>query len=176
MARTKNRLVALALLAVLAIASLSVGYAGWTKTLTINGTASTGKLDVQFTAYSAVPTHTSGPYGIETCSVAPAAEDGAHNLVVTVANLYPGFTCTINYTMTNMGTLPAKNSNSIDFSALTAQGISVSSNDPGEGGVFQPAGSSGDSYNYQIVLTATDNTTQGAGPLSFNLTFTESQP
>lgn len=101
MARRKNRLVAFALLAVLAVASLSIGNALWSDTLTVNSSAATGELDVNFNpvaTFSEVDTLNVGNCAISNVS--------SNSFDVAVTNAYPGYSCTVHYTVHNAGTIP----------------------------------------------------------------------
>jgi len=101
MARAKNRLIALALLAVLAIASLSIGNALWSETLTVNGSAATGNLNVDFDP--AATALANDPLGVGSCTITNVT---ANSFDVTITNAYPDYSCTVSYTVHNAGSIP----------------------------------------------------------------------
>ena len=100
MARKKNRLIAVALLAVLAIASLSIGNALWSETITVGGSAATGTLSVDFGVPTASETD---PLNVGTCTISNVSAD---HFDVAIGNAYPDYSCTITYTVINNGTIP----------------------------------------------------------------------
>jgi hypothetical protein len=101
MARAKNRLVAFALLAVLAIASLSIGNALWSETLTVTSSAATGELDVDF----AIPPTAlqTDVLGVADCDISGATDS---TFDIAIDGAYPGYKCVITYTVNNNGTIP----------------------------------------------------------------------
>ena len=91
------------------VLAVAVGYALFSQTLTINGTATAkGSFDVQFTE---VGQETSAGYtkvASETADLAKISENGT-TLTITVNKLdYPGAYVEIPVTVKNVGTIPAK--------------------------------------------------------------------
>jgi len=87
----------------MALAALGVGYAWWTEQLTATGTIQTGSIDVQMegVSYSTVD-----PLDIATCS-SKLSGDGK-SMTITIDNAYPDYVCTIDFSLTNHGSVPAK--------------------------------------------------------------------
>jgi hypothetical protein len=105
MARKKFNVVTIAaMIAVLALGSLGLGYATWTDQLTINGSATAGKLDIVF-ANAAVDTDSDGS-GPGTCTFGLSGDDKI--ITITAGNVYPGYVCKVTADVYNAGTLPAK--------------------------------------------------------------------
>lgn len=111
----KAKFVALAL--VLAFALLGAGYAAWTDHLEVNGTVTTGDIDVKFTkAESSDPGETVDPASLEFeeehqkhvgATEVEISEDGKE-LIVTVSNAYPGYFAHIDFEVTNNGSVPVR--------------------------------------------------------------------
>jgi predicted ribosomally synthesized peptide with SipW-like signal peptide len=107
----KSKMVALFASVLIALAVVGFTYAWWTETLTISGTITTGELNV---AFSGTPSTSCSDY--MTCTV--SLEDGGEpdlsghtdmsKMIVTVDNAYPCGWCNITFTISNVGTIPAK--------------------------------------------------------------------
>lgn len=99
----KIRFITLAL--VVAVMLMGAGYAYWTQTLTISNTVTTGNLDVDFTAASVSNV---SAYMDDTASGAQVSPTDNNIINVTLAEMYPGASTTINFTLKNSGTMAAK--------------------------------------------------------------------
>jgi predicted ribosomally synthesized peptide with SipW-like signal peptide len=109
--KMKCRVAGLFAVVLISLAVLGFSYALWTETLTISGTITTGELDVAFTG---TPSKNCSDY--MTCTV--TLKDGGEpdlpghtdmsEMIVTVDNAYPCGWCNITFTITNVGTIPAK--------------------------------------------------------------------
>ncbi len=124
----------IAIIAVIALVlAVSVGYALFSQSLTISGTAkASGNFDVQFTTIGDI---TSDGY-IDTNAVAGEAdtaakariakiEDNGHKLTISVDRLtYPGAYVTIPVTVQNKGSIPVKLKN-ITQTGLTAENRAI---------------------------------------------------
>jgi predicted ribosomally synthesized peptide with SipW-like signal peptide len=107
----KSKVAGLFAVVLIALAVLGFSYAWWTETLTISGTITTGELDVAFTG---TPSKSCSDY--MTCDVnlvdggepdLPGHTDMS-KMTVTVENAYPCGWCNITFTITNVGSIPAK--------------------------------------------------------------------
>ena len=86
---------------VCAVMMMGVGYAWWTDTITLAGTAKTGNMNVIFTAASVTKaSYVTGTTAVDT--------GDTKKVTFTLENLYPGATATINNTVKNAGTIPVK--------------------------------------------------------------------
>jgi hypothetical protein len=92
---------------VMALAALGVGYGHWTKTLDINGSVTTGEVNADFDSASTSDTGIDPGYtkDVGTCTVSGV---GTQTLTITVDNAYPSYTCDVDFTITNTGTIPLK--------------------------------------------------------------------
>lgn len=89
--------------AIVCVLAIGVGFAAFASTLTINGTATmSGDFNIKFTAASAVENNTT-----TTLSPATIGADGVLSFDVAVDLKAPGSTSTVNYTITNKGTIAA---------------------------------------------------------------------
>jgi hypothetical protein len=82
------------LVSIMALAGVTVGYAAWSETLTIDGDVATGTFDVDFiegTTHSAVN-----------------VEVNESKLFVNITDAYPGVTYYANFDVKNVGSTPAK--------------------------------------------------------------------
>jgi hypothetical protein len=133
------------LAAVLALSLIGVGYAAWTQSLTATATLNTGSYIINF-AGSPTPSPTTGTGTI-------TASASGLNMTVGLNTGYPGFSGTVNYTINNTGTIPAKVT-----SITLAAGTGVTIINPGP----YSAGTLGDSqtHAWNITLpTGTSGTT-----------------
>ncbi|MCM0649315.1 hypothetical protein NBE98_13130 [Clostridium swellfunianum] len=102
----KTRIIAAALMA--AVISAGAGYAAWTDTLNINSTASTGKMNVEFTTtkifgQTIVPNKAElGPY------LGSTLDQTTKVVNVSLSNLYPGSGLLYAVQYENKGSIPVK--------------------------------------------------------------------
>lgn len=96
----RSKFAVLAILLIVALSAISVGYAYWTETLYINGTVQAGELDVAFAANPSATDNES----VANCS-ASVSSDG-NTLEITISNAYPGYECTVDFAVENVGTIP----------------------------------------------------------------------
>lgn len=103
MKKTKKKY--LIILLVVLLLGLAVGYAAFSDTLLITGTASAGgTFDVKFIEYSLTNSQ-----GIDTTNSTVVASNDDDTLTVTVAGLsYPGAGTTVHTKIKNVGSIPAK--------------------------------------------------------------------
>jgi hypothetical protein len=90
----------IAIIVVLALGIIGVGYAAWSQTLNANATLNTGSYIINF-ASSPTPSPTTGTGTI-------SASASGTTMTVGLNTGYPGFSGTVNYTINNTGTIPAK--------------------------------------------------------------------
>ena len=98
------------LVLLVALAAIGVGYAVWDQSLTVNGTAATGKLEVQWDAPTATAIDTAGMAGygpVGACSAWRSGSTIYDNLNIAISNGYPGFRCVVTAGVNNTGTVPA---------------------------------------------------------------------
>jgi hypothetical protein len=103
--KTKMTAVFATLMIALMVAGLA--YAMWDKTLFIDGTVNTGEVDAVFTTATCNDDGIDPGYDkdVASCSVTGIGEQ---TLVVTITNGYPCYTCTLSFTIDNIGTIPVK--------------------------------------------------------------------
>lgn len=116
--RKKSFLAAFALLAVMAIGSLGLGYAYWSDALQVNGTVNTGTLDMRWAVGATQPDNdgSSGPLNVGSCST---SGNSGKTLSVVLNNAYPGYSCTVTASIVQNGSVPGQ--------ALAPSGISYDS-------------------------------------------------
>lgn len=92
----------------IALMAVGLGYGMWSKTLDINGTVNTGKVDAGFAHVACSDTGTDPGYDkdVASCSVELSAD--TETMTVTIDNAYPCYTCVITYDIVNTGTIPVK--------------------------------------------------------------------
>ena len=88
----------------------------WSDTLKISATVETGEVDVEFGDYSCIEGDEYGKPWVADCSVTlDEVEDEDPNnptgnndldLIVTISNAYPGYSCVVKFTVVNVGTIP----------------------------------------------------------------------
>jgi len=132
------------LVLVLALATLGIGYAMWDKTLDIVGTVDTGEVDAEFTTATCAEDPEAEDKDVGSCSVDGA---GTQMLTITVDNGYPCYGCTVDYTITNTGTIPVK-VQSMDITNPNTDAVTVRwTPDLAVGDQIEPGGSAaGDIY------------------------------
>src|SRR5437763_1796314 len=82
------------------LATMGIAYGSWTQTLTINGNASIANFAVEFlTPY--------GDWDNPACGTAALTNSG-HDVTITFANAYPGFTCAGGVVIVNKSSIPVK--------------------------------------------------------------------
>jgi hypothetical protein len=98
----KSVQLSIALVLLLALASLGLAYGAWTDSLTINGNVTTGSLNVDFIGTDGSVADVD-PLNAATCTL-----DYQDDLViVTIDNAYPGYQCNPLITVQNTGSIPA---------------------------------------------------------------------
>jgi predicted ribosomally synthesized peptide with SipW-like signal peptide len=90
----------------MALAALGVGYAWWTEQLTTTGTIQTGSIDVKL---ENVTISEFDPLNVASCD--PNISGDGKAISVVINNAYPAYTCSINFNLINVGTVPAKITN-----------------------------------------------------------------
>lgn len=114
-----------AMIAILALGGLGLGYATWTDSLSINADASTGSLDVQWVSGTVSGTETP----ITAYADCIATFDSVNAVSVDVIDIFPGYSCVLSAQITNLGTLPAQITGIAPSVALPAGVTAVSSCD-----------------------------------------------
>jgi hypothetical protein len=87
---------------IMSVGIIGVSYSNLTATQTISSSASMGNIDVVFSNLSIVQDCTSNP----SCVTEAKIVDNGKHIEINIGNAYPGFTETINYEVTNNGTVP----------------------------------------------------------------------
>jgi hypothetical protein len=118
----KLGLICLALL--IAVGSIGSAYAGWSQNLNVGKEVQTGSFIVGFdpAAFSV-----SGSGAPATCIIASSPAPAATAFTVNIDKAYPGWTGTVDYTIRNSGTIPARVSN---ITLTGVNGTTVNSSDP----------------------------------------------
>ena len=131
----------IAIIVVLSLGIIGVGYAAWSQSLTATATLNTGSYIINFAA-SPTPNPTTGTGTI-------TASASGLNMTVGLNTGYPGFSGTVNYTINNTGTIPAKVT-----SITLASGTGVTIINPGP----YSAGTLGDSQAHAWNITLPSGT------------------
>lgn len=119
--KKKNNIIAIGLLAFVLV--LSVGYALFSETLNITGSASTsGTFDVEIT--NAVVTSETGSTG----ATITVAEDKNSATISAPALEYPGASVVYTITITNKGSIPTKLKNITEVGLTDDQNVTISYN------------------------------------------------
>lgn len=99
----------LGLALVLVLGLTGVGFAMWDKTLYIDGTVNTGEVNAEFTAVSCNDTGIDPGYDKDVGNCTAEIDPGDPQILnVTINNGYPCYSCDIDYTIKNTGTVPVK--------------------------------------------------------------------
>jgi predicted ribosomally synthesized peptide with SipW-like signal peptide len=118
-----NKIVAIFVVAIMALAATGTAYAAFTSTLNINGSVTTGTVNVDFTGATSVTKPDLGNVAITFPNV--------DTINVVVTNVYPGWAATIYVDVKNVGSLPvtdttgwtwAKTGTLVDVSATESSG------------------------------------------------------
>ena len=173
---TKTTIMSLFALSLLALSG--IGYAAFTYSITVTGSASAGTLAIGFT--TPANSGTSTPSGDGSCSF--SGTGGSTTLTVT--NMVPGDTCTAQITIQNTGTVPTSSEttsisggpycNTVGqlncFAVTDGLGLDSESGATGSGGSIGVGGT----YLYSVnVIFPTGSTDQGT-TASFTITVTAS--
>lgn len=126
----KSKVAVLFVAVLIALAVLGFSYAWWTETLTIEGTITTGELDVGFANNS---TSCSGYMTCKGILIDTDSDGDYDKMKVTVNNAYPCGWCNVTFDIANTGTIPAKigtvaldyNTTALDVSLTDATGASI---------------------------------------------------
>ena len=131
MHKMKSKVAGLFAVVLIALAVVGFSYAWWTETLTIEGTITTGELDVEFTgAYTlSCSEYMSCEVNFEDGGETDPTPTDLSKMTVTVSNGYPCGWCNVTFTIHNCGTIPAKvtviNIPSVTGLEISLEGISV---------------------------------------------------
>lgn len=87
---------------ILSVGIIGVSYSNLTATQTISSSASMGNINVVFSNLSIVKDSLTDP----SCVTEAKIIDNGKHIEINIGNAYPGFTETINYEVTNNGTVP----------------------------------------------------------------------
>jgi predicted ribosomally synthesized peptide with SipW-like signal peptide len=95
----------IAIIVVLALGIIGVGYAAWTQVLNVSGTATAGTFDINLVgspSQPAAPPHSgTGTFAIT----------DAHDATITLSNIYPGYdTGTMSFSVKNIGSIDSTTS------------------------------------------------------------------
>lgn len=158
MAKTKKKNYLIILLFVLLI-SITVGYAAFSQTLTINGTATAnGNFKLKFTNATI-----DDKVGVSNDSAASISANG-DVLTIAMKLEYPGAGGIVNARITNSGSIPAE-LESIDFSGNDDQDIIISYNESELQGTIAP-----DEYKDVVITVRWNENSTEAKVLNFDAT------
>ena len=156
--RKRNRFARLGMLSIALLLSLCVmgiGYAGWTDTVSIDGTMKMGYIEVALSPGACSSSNIS-------CSLS-----APHTLHITLTYPEPG-TYTCGFTIDNTGTIPVKiQSIDIDTSGVPG-GVEVSVLGVAEGDQIEQAGVDGDSVEGMVEVIVPEG---GSVSFSFEVAF-----
>ncbi len=148
----KVGVVFLALLVGLGLAAAT--YAYWSESMTINGTVSTGVLDVQFVNSSAYDNEDNYDVASVECKIVD--EETAE---ITIDDAYPGYVATCVFDVYNSGTIPAKiKSTTVNNSYTNAINVSYSWSGLDSNNVFNP----GDTASIEVVTKVLDGAAENS--------------
>jgi len=155
----------IALIVVLSLGIIGVGYAAWSQTLHITGTASAATFNVNFTS----ATNPTAPVGTGGAAVATIV-DGQH-VTINVANAYPNWSGDFGLIVTNNSTIPVTFALSKDASPTDPLSLWTASGDPvgkiAAGGTF--------TYTIHVIIPDWTSTTNSAASSNANYTLLASQ-
>ena len=153
-----TKVAVLFLVLALALAAVGVGYAMWSKTLTIDGTVKTGEVNAIFTTATCTDTGVDPGYtkDVGSCEVTGA---GTQKLTITITNGYPCYTCDIDFTIDNTGTIPVK-VQSFDLSGVPSE-LTVTWTDLVLGTQIEPDGSVPGDVHIHVEQSALENAGRG---------------
>ncbi|MEM2208158.1 MAG: hypothetical protein QXG17_05660 [Sulfolobales archaeon] len=110
----QTRYLATTLALVMAVSILASAVAMWYDTLKIHATIDTGEVDVEFGRVWCEEVDEAEGKDVGSCTVElyeveeEGPDDNDLDLVITISNAYPGYSCTIYFTVVNAGTIPVK--------------------------------------------------------------------
>lgn len=183
-----NRLLIAMVAAVAIVAVGGIGFAAFTSSVTVNGSATVGTITLEF-ASNPYGTGSSTPSGA-TCTVGSYVGT-VTTISIAASNLEPGQYCTFSLTVTNAGSLPAI-SESSSFSATSGTYCSTSgqinciwvqdnlaSPINSETGTYTGSGTttipaSGGTFTYTIYTTLPSGSTDQTTSLGFTISLTGS--
>ena len=141
-----KKILVLGLVLILGLAVVGAGYAGWTQNLYINGTVSTGTVDVEWSAADGTLLNDGTATG--TALISTVSADNDDMVTITVLNAYPGYTGSAELTATNTGSIPVTLATS-----GSGAGFSIS-DDP-----LVTVAASGGTYVYTVSVALPDDAT-----------------
>jgi hypothetical protein len=95
----------IALVLIIALASLGIAQGLWSETLNINGTVQTGTVNVELSMSGW--TEDNEPANKDTATCTGALSDNNNTLTITISNAYPNYICYVkNMDVHNVGTIP----------------------------------------------------------------------
>ncbi len=127
-----GKLAVLALVIMLGLGALGVAFAGWSQELAIDGTATTGRVQMEFT--ECVASDNEGPdvdFGTTMVECLDLDGDGVvETMVVDIQRGYAGYTGIVDFSVSNTGTVPLHVSEIVmpevvDGIAVEVSGIAV---------------------------------------------------
>jgi len=173
---TKTTVVSLFAISLLALTG--IGYAAFTYSITVTGTASAGTLAIEFN----VPANpgVSTPSGDGACSFSGTGT----STTLTVTNMVPGDTCTAQITIQNIGTVPTSTETTAIsggpycnspgqlncFAVTDSLGLNSETGATGSGGSIGVGGT----YLYSVNVIFPTGSTSQSTTASFTITVTAS--
>ena len=174
----KSLPISIALILLIALATLGLAYGSWTDQLNINGTVGTGTFDVRMDSLYM-------DFAAPGCDAAISAD--GKTLTVTIANAYPGYSCAGGVSIKNVGTVPAKINGLVQVTntvpaafTTTPPGLVYMTDATGNvvpaGGSFTlNAGITGGGVMWNFAMPASETGHEGE-TFSFSYTFMAQQP
>jgi predicted ribosomally synthesized peptide with SipW-like signal peptide len=144
----------IALIVVLALGVIGVGYALWTQVLTITGTATAGTFNVVFDGSATQPLTTLG--GGDAFTV----PTGTHTGTITLANIYPGYdTGVMTFDLQNTGSVNASTvivagTTTITSGTGTAADLTVTVL-PASAQIITPGATDSTHFSVEVVMKST---------------------
>ncbi len=149
----KVGVVFLALLVGLGLAAAT--YAYWSESMTINGTVSTGVLDVKFVSSSASDNEDDYDVASVACEIIDA-----ETAKITVENAYPGYVATCVFDVLNSGSIPAKiKSTTVTNPYTDAIDVGYSWSGLDSNNVFGPTATASIKVVTEVLENAAENST-----------------
>lgn len=147
----------MALLLVIALGAMAVGYGAWTDRITVGGTAKTGTLNVWWE--SVTPTDGDGGGPGACLAWAEAGSDPRDALKVLLTNGYPSYHCEVHGVMKNIGSLPAK-VKTVDWTVTWADWVGYTVTDGPTAGDVIAVGAT-DDLKFTVEIKTTPEPPQG---------------
>jgi predicted ribosomally synthesized peptide with SipW-like signal peptide len=158
-----NKIAAIFAIAIMALAATGTAYAAWTSTLNIDGSVTTGTVNVDFTGATSVDKPALGNVAITFPNV--------DTINVVVTNVYPGWAATIYVDVKNVGSLPVTDATAWSW-VRTGSLVDVSATESSGGNPIVLSANQIGTIHVHLVIEANADQSQTATFTGTTATFT----